>query len=244
MPTFTCPSCGYSKELSSNLVGKRVACPRCKSESRIAASHLAVAQKPAHEVAPSKRKQELPVLPLLLCAGVSALVTSLAWGIVVITLWPAANARQIVSTPADQVTPAGSAKPIALVEDSERKTKRQIVAVLKKMESYTEVGINLRNFSAKLLDVNAELSRELSTLPDSEFTKRAKNVMLVYKDCSSFWSSSIEYDGQSCWATDYDGDYFGSEFADLLPEKYSTYSVSRFFTMASERLKKLEGMIE
>ena len=50
--------------------------------------------------------------------------------------------------------------------DPDAESKRAAIAILKKLESYTEVGISLNEFSSRLLDINAELNAAIEPIQD------------------------------------------------------------------------------
>ena len=78
--------------------------------------------------------------------------------------------------------------------DPDSANKLAALAILKKLESYTEVGISYQEFSSRLLDINAELDATIEPIQDQDFRNEAKDILKVYADSSSYWGDAIKYD--------------------------------------------------
>ena len=243
MISFVCKKCDFAKQLPANYAGKKVACPKCKTPATLGetprkplkASEPPVIQPQVETKSSRARLVVNEPIRLIAVALASAIFTSLCWGSVMVLRSSTGN-----QATASNATTSGSAASPANTQ--QKKEKLTAIMLLKKVGSYTEVGINKRDYGSKLLDVNAELNSQLLEINDSDFCDKAKDVMAVYKDANSYWSNAIRYEGQICSLADFEANYY-ADCTYLLPVKYNTNSVNRFWLMASEKLEALEAKL-
>ncbi len=110
---------------------------------------------------------------MCIVATAVTLLTSLIWGSTLFFL---------LSDKADKVV-------ITTTDDS---SKQDVVSILRKMESYTETGINFREYSSKLLDVNAEFKAATSRIADEHFVTSAGYAMDYFHKAKDYWKKSFD----------------------------------------------------
>jgi hypothetical protein len=122
--------------------------------------------------------------------------------------------------------------------DPDSANKLAALAILKKLESYTEVGISYQEFSSRLLDINAELDATIEPIQDQDFRNEAKDILKVYADSSSYWGDAIKYDTLPFEKAILKADYHGYP---ELPNTYSSSLTNKFWTIAQRKLNALKA---
>ena len=240
---FTCTNCNYSRAVSSNYAGKKVTCPKCKTQIRIPAD-LEV-PVPLNRLAKNKysqslgKKQQSNFVRLAAVAIVSILITSALWG----SAWYYSTPRKNPSQLSSQLSIRNSATAEQAAPTSSP-AKKDALAVLKRMQSYTEVGINYREYSSKLLDVKADFDSHIEMVNDSTFKNKAKNIMAIYKDANGYWGEAIKYSDTKYASLDhkypFEADY--EIFHGLQYKEYSTSHLSTIWACATSELAELEAL--
>jgi hypothetical protein len=65
---------------------------------------------------------------------------------------------------------------------------------LRRMSSATEVGINFREYSKRLIDLKFEVEEDIAKLPDSELKQQIQLCLQAYIDAATVWRESSGYD--------------------------------------------------
>jgi hypothetical protein len=86
-----------------------------------------------------------------------------------------------------------------------------ILKTLRKMDSATSIGINMRDYAALVRDSSADIDEELRSVPDGDFKDAALQAKQAYIDANTLWSSSFTLEFRSLWL----------EHSDSLLKKYS-----------------------
>lgn len=226
MLTYSCKPCGFSRQVNEKYGGKKVACPKCKHPNRVPPADSSSEDAARSAALPSQgdtapsalddidsvaKTPRSPVaflstdLAKMCIVGTAiALLMSIIWGATLLWVMSNQNSKDVV---------------VAKTDDS---AKREVLAILHKMESYTETGISFSEYSTRLLDVAAELKAANSEVADYGFKSGAEKVMEDYHTARDFWKKSISNDG----------------------DVYRTEQVQMFWGFASDTVDALERLVE
>ena len=86
-----------------------------------------------------------------------------------------------------------------------------VLKTLRKMNSDTSIGINMRDYAALVRDSSADIDEGLRSVPDGGFKAAALQAKQAYIDANTLWSSCFTLEFRSLWL----------EHSDDLLKKYS-----------------------
>ena len=65
---------------------------------------------------------------------------------------------------------------------------------LRKMSGAVEMGLNIQEYTKRMIDMKAEVDEKLSQVPDGELKQEIKAAQQAYIDAKTLWNSAATYD--------------------------------------------------
>jgi len=104
------------------------------------------------------------------------------------------NGQQSSQTPSQQSNSSLLSDIIPWSKPTPNPAASDALKELRKMSGAVEMGLNLQEYTKRMIDMKAEVDEKLSQVPDGELKQEIKVAQQAYIDAKTLWNASATYD--------------------------------------------------